>query len=110
MTAGRFSQSAVAQSPVCATGFLMGLESVELVMAWEEHFGIKISNERAVTWVTPRIVIDDIAHLVQLRPAARGWTREEIERDVCAIIVEQLGIKRSDFTLDSQFIRDMGVD
>ena len=87
----------------------MGLESVELVMAWEEHFGIEIPTERAAEWLTPRLAIEDIAHLAQLKPEGRSWTREEIERDVCEIIVEQLGIARSSFTLDSHFIRDMGV-
>jgi acyl carrier protein len=88
----------------------MGLESVELVMAWEEHFGITIPDERAVTWQTPRIAILGIADLIQLQSPARKWTSEQIERDVCEIIVEQIGIKRSEFTLDSHFIRDMGID
>jgi len=88
----------------------MGLESVELVMAWEEHFGIKVPNERAATWETPRLAILGIAELIRLQPTARKWTPEQIERDVCEIIVEQIGIKRSEFTLDSYFIRDMGID
>jgi acyl carrier protein len=88
----------------------MGLDSVELVMAWEEHFGIDVPNERAATWDTPRLAILGIADLIRLQPSARKWTPEEIERDVCAIIVEQIAIERSDFTLDSHFIRDMGID
>jgi acyl carrier protein len=44
------------------------------------------------------------------RRASGDLTSEQIERDVCEIIVEQIGIKRSEFTLDSHFIRDMGID
>jgi acyl carrier protein len=89
----------------------MGLDSVELVMAWEEHFEIEIPNELAGTLVTPRMAIDAIEQLLKKKPAdTRVWTREEIERDVCTLIVEQIGITRRDFTLDSHFTRDMGVD
>jgi acyl carrier protein len=88
----------------------MGMDSVELVMAWEEHFGIDIPNERAATWETPRLAILGIADLLKLQPTARTWAPEEIESDVLEIIVEQIAIRRSDFTLDSHFIRDMGID
>jgi acyl carrier protein len=89
----------------------MGLESVELVMAWEEHFGIDIPNEVAAKMETPRGAIASIEKILQAGSLLkRQWTHEEIERDVCEIIVEQIGIRRKDFTLDSYFIRDMGVD
>ncbi len=89
----------------------MGLQSVELVMAWEEHFGIDIPNEVTATLETPRMAIDLIEQLLQKKSLDNPtWTRDAIERDVCKIIVEQVGIKRKEFTLDSYFIRDMGVD
>ncbi|QIF03160.1 hypothetical protein [Roseimicrobium sp. ORNL1] len=42
----------------------MGLDSVELVMAWEEGFGIAIPNEVAEGMITPAIVIDWISKRV----------------------------------------------
>lgn len=42
----------------------MGLDSVELVMAWEEGLGIDIPNEMAEGMITPAIVIDWISRQV----------------------------------------------
>jgi acyl carrier protein len=36
----------------------MGLDSVEIVMCWEQSFGVKISEEEAARLVTPRMAID----------------------------------------------------
>ena len=69
----------------------MGLESVELVMAWEEHFEINIPNEVATRMETPRQTIAEIDSLLKAKPSLRLWKLQEIERDVCALIVEQIG-------------------
>ena len=39
----------------------MGLDSVEIVMLWEESLGVSITNEEAVTLLTPRMAIDLLA-------------------------------------------------
>jgi hypothetical protein len=42
----------------------MGLDSVEIVMAWEDAFGISIPNEEAFVLRTPRMAIDLICKML----------------------------------------------
>jgi acyl carrier protein len=58
----------------------MGLDSVELVMEFEEAFGIELKDEEVTKIVTPRMVID------------------------------QLGLKESKYTEDSRFAEDLHLD
>ena len=89
----------------------MGLDSVELVMAWEEHFEIDIPNSLATTLETPRKAIDAIEVILENSSSVkRKWTNLEIENDVCAIVAKQLGVSRQSFALDSFFVSDLGVD
>ena len=39
-----------------------------------------------------------------------GWTRAEIERAVVALIAAEVDVDMRRHTLDSQFVRDMGID
>lgn len=89
----------------------MGLESVELVMAWEEEFGISIADEEAASLLTPRMAIDLIASKIHQGSSAkfdRSTTQDEIRGILMQIIKEQLGVR--DFSDDDEFIRDLGVD
>lgn len=47
----------------------MGLDSVEMVIGWEQRFGILIPNEVACGLVTPRLATDYIFLQMQQRPA-----------------------------------------
>ena len=63
----------------------------------------------------PEPTLGDVArHLVTWAPAAvkcgRGWTDAELEDRVVALIRAELGIDMRRYTLDSEFVRDMGVD
>ena len=45
----------------------MGLDSVEIVMAWEEAFGISIADAEAATLRTPRMAVDLICQKLKVR-------------------------------------------
>lgn len=80
----------------------MGLDSVELLIAWEEAFDITFTDEDAAQIFTPRGVIEFIA---ARRP---DLTRDEIAARVREITLEQLG--NVDYGEDKRFVEDMGVD
>lgn len=80
----------------------MGLDSVELIIAWEEAFGITITDAEAARILTPRDVIELIA---ARRP---DLVRDEIAARVREITLEQIG--NVDYGEDKRFIDDMGID
>ena len=89
----------------------MGLDSVELVMAWEKEFGIVIPDDVAATLETPRLAIDSIFDsLLGTRVANTGrlWTRDDVRNVLRRITSEQIGV--SDFDDDDEFVRDLGID
>ncbi len=45
----------------------MGLDTVEIVMEWEDRFGITIPDEAAQSWLTPRDAIAGIGRLLQAK-------------------------------------------
>lgn len=95
----------------------MGLDSVEMIMAWEDAFGIEIPDSVAERLRTPSDAIDYIHSRVGTAgatmsglevPPSRQWSRPEVREVVRAIIVEEIGIQ-PDFSDDAEFIRDLGV-
>ena len=86
----------------------MGLDSVELVMAWGEEFGVSVSDGDVETLETPRMAVELIERL--LEEDGRGVEREALERAMAAIVIEQLGIEPGAYHLDASFVRDLGVD
>lgn len=83
----------------------MGLDTVELLMAFEEAFDIHFPDEDAEGVVTVRDVIDYVyAHIDQSE-----WTRDQVRDTVRAITVEHLNVK-PDFSDDAGFIDDLGAD
>ena len=95
----------------------MGLDSVELVIAIECAFGVRIPDSTAEQLITPRADIDwlmtkQAAGELFVEPGAalekRLRTRDETAREVRTIIVEQTGIEK--FSDDDHFIRDLRID
>jgi acyl carrier protein len=86
----------------------MGLDSVELVMAFEESFGIEIADAEAEKLITPR----DVCALVMAKYQGRGIpaSLESIFDEVRGITVTHLNVRPEDVTLDAHFIEDLGAD
>jgi acyl carrier protein len=84
----------------------MGLDLLETTLRIEEEFHIRIPDQDAEKLKTPRQVID----YLMSRPEVSGkWSRDYVDLSVWMILEEQ-AIKREDFTEDSRFIEDMGMD
>jgi acyl carrier protein len=94
----------------------MGLDIVEFVIAVEGSFGIDIPDKDAESLETPRLLIEYLGgHLATNDVAAMRdpnvpWTRQEIETRIVDLIESELGVDMTKHTLDSRFIRDMGLD
>ena len=71
----------------------MGLDTVELVMAFEEKFAITISDEDAEKMVTPRDVIDYVYAHVQHSDAKTCLTQRAFYQ-VRRALLQELGLKR----------------
>ena len=82
----------------------MGLDTVELIIAFEDRFGVKIADEIAATLVTPRKVVD----FLMTTPVATLISREEVGAIVRETIIEQTGT--ADFHEDSHFVYDLNLD
>jgi acyl carrier protein len=86
----------------------MGLETVEIIMKVEDHFGINVGDEVASRCVT---VADLQAVIVNLL-AAKGRPRSpelkaEVYADLVKIIAEQTSMKASDIRPDSKWVGDI---
>jgi acyl carrier protein len=93
------------------------LDSVEVLIALEEVFGVTISDAEAAAMITPRDVIDWLLPRVcNKEPDDKAmhflhgqhigvWHREQVSSVVRAIIVEQTGTKA--FDEDSNFRNDI---
>ena len=99
----------------------MGLDTVELVMAFEEDFHVLIPDEVAATLLTPRHVIDFVFQKRgtpgDLLPSPgtsstpdEGLTRKQIAERVKRIIMNQLGLPPEAYGEDKRFIEDFGAD
>ena len=86
----------------------MGLDTVELVMEWEDAFAIDIPNDVAAKLQTVRDATDWItAHLAAV---GRPWPRERVLDLVCAITCVQGGTTRDRLTEATSFVNDLGMD
>ena len=86
----------------------MGLDTLEIVLGWEEEFDIRIPNEVAATIETPRQAGDYIEQA--LSSESRPLPREEIDHAVKVVVIKQLCIDESIYGPDVKFVEEMGAD
>jgi acyl carrier protein len=83
---------------------VMGLDTVELVIAFEEKFGVSIPDEDASQLTTPCKVTEYIVGKV----GGRSLDREQVAAIVRQVVENQ--IATSDFSDDDHFVNDMNLD
>lgn len=86
----------------------MGLDSVELVMEFEDFFEIDIPNEVAEKLQT----VGDVTDYVHARLAVDGRPRdrEAVLAMVCVITCDQCGTTLDCVTEQTSFVKDLGID
>ena len=92
----------------------MGLDTVELVMAVEEEFGVAIANAEAATIRT----VGDLYWVVQGKlergestsAAARALTPPELWERVASIVAHEAGVELGRVTPGARFLDDLGMD
>jgi acyl carrier protein len=86
----------------------MGLDTVELVMAIEEEFGIEIPNTDA-----PKLaVLGDMHDYVVRALRQRGDTPddEQVWQRLSEVVVKQLGVRPSEVTRTAHVVYDLRAD
>ena len=87
---------------------LMGMDSVELVMAIEKEFGISIPDSDAAGLV----IVGDMHAYIAKAAAKLGHPMNEsmVWDSLKRLIVEQIGVHEERITPTSNFITDLGLD
>ena len=86
----------------------MGLDSVELVMAFEDEFEIRIPDEVAAGMRSVRDVVDHV--VAQLAAQGRARDRDLVLAMVYVITADQTGVALDRLHEDTQFVADLGID
>jgi acyl carrier protein len=86
----------------------MSLDSVELILAVENDFGIEFSDSDAEKIVTVGDLARAILHARQ--QSGRPIVETAIWTKLVDIIVDQLGVRREEITPTAAFVDDLGVD
>jgi acyl carrier protein len=86
----------------------MGLDSVELVMSTEEHFGIEIPDQIAETLFTVGSLHEFV--LLELRRLGRGRDEEVVFAELRELICDQLGVRPERVVPEARFVQDLKMD
>ena len=86
----------------------MGLDTVELVISFEQEFGLSIPDEPAEMLVTVR----DVRDFILSEYARRGIKADpdNIFERIRDRTIEIANVRRERITLDTKFVEDLGLD
>ena len=86
----------------------MGLDSVELVMNVEDHFGIEIPDRAAEKLLT----VGDLHTFVveELQRIGRPRDPREVFVELRELICDQLAIQPELVIPEARFVKDLGID
>ena len=86
----------------------MGLDSVELIMAIEDEFGVTIPAENA-----PQLAILGDMHafiIRKLQQQGRNPDKSEVWERLQTMVVKQLGVRPEEVTSEANLFTDLGAD
>lgn len=87
----------------------MGLDTVELVLAVEKRFSIRIPNAVAARLATVgqmhQFLVEQLQH-----QGSFELSRDEVYTSLTDVICDQLGVSREKVTPDAHFVDDLGAD
>ena len=86
----------------------MGLETVELIVAWEQAFGISIPDGTAAGLVTPEIAAKEICKILDAE--GRSLSMPEIYRIIKETTLGITGLGDADYGVSLRFVEDLGMD
>jgi acyl carrier protein len=86
----------------------VGLDTVELVFAFEDEFGIEIPNEVAERLIAVKDVQDFVVS--ELRRRGHQVDPQDILERVCSVTAHQSGVDRSRIGTETRFVDDLGMD
>jgi acyl carrier protein len=92
----------------------MGLDSVEIVMDIEDHFGIEVTDAEAGRCARVgdlfACVIAKLEAGETTKPQPEQWTRPQVLEEIRDIIAEQAGVRRDRITLEASLTGDLRID
>ena len=86
----------------------MGLDSVELVMNTEEHFGIQIPDHIAEKLFTVRSLHNFVVS--ELQRVGKPRDADLVFAELRELICDQLGIKPERVVPEARFVQDLRID
>lgn len=88
----------------------MGLDTVELLMTVEKHFGISIPDQEAENIITVGDFHEAVWQHLQRDPAKAVMLRTEVEATINTIIVDFAGLDPEDVSPEKSITNDLGLD
>lgn len=83
----------------------MGLEMVELAIAAEEEFGVKLPDEIIAKWRTVGQMRDEIIERLE-RKGTSSDPQDVLER-LCQTIARMFGVKAESLCQETRFLEDL---